>query len=106
MSRDIVNELTSDGSSERNCTPRATRAKKLYSILSTRNKTNSNVQYFDKLPIELLPDMLESIKKYSGYHFGEKTPMRDQNDVKPISIVYEILRKWDEALSAFEYINK
>jgi len=103
ISRDVVNELALDGSY---CTPRATRAKKLYSILSTRNKTNSNVQYFDKLPIELLPDMLESIKKYSEYHFGDKTPRRDQNDVKPISIVYEILRKWDEALSAFEYINK
>lgn len=100
---DVVNEWTLDGSY---CTPGSTRAKKLYSILSTRNKTNSNVQYFDKLPIELLPDMLESIKKYSEYHFGDKTPTKDQNDVKPISIVYEILRKWDEAVSAFEYVNK
>ena len=102
ISRD-TNEFALDGSY---CAPSLTRAKKLYSILSTRNRTNSNVQYFDKLPIELLPDMLESIKKYSEYHFGEKTPRKAHNDVKPISIVYEILRKWDEALSAFEYVNK
>jgi len=37
---------------------------------------------------------------------GDETPRKAQSDVKPISIVYEILRKWDEALSAFEYINK
>jgi len=103
ISRDVVNEFALGRSY---CTSRSTRAKKLYSILSTRNKTNSNVQYFDKLPIELLPDMLESIKKYSEYHFGDETPRKAQSDVKPISIVYEILRKWDEALSAFEYINK
>ena len=44
------------------------RRKKVYSLLSSRNRECSNVGYFDDIPVEFSPDMLSTIQQYSEYH--------------------------------------
>ena len=51
---------------------------------------------------ELLPDMLVSIQKYANYHVPVDAPRQAHDDVKPLSVVYEILQRWDKSLAAFE----
>jgi len=64
------------------------RGKKIYRLLSSRNQTMSNVQHFGDIDVKLLPNMLEAVQKYSN---------DGGNDcVKPSSIVYEIMRFWDQ----------
>ena len=82
---------------------KANRQKKIYRILSHRNRECSNVQHFSDVPIELLPEMLTSIQQYSEYHLGDnRLPDQDDRDVKSLSVVYEIMRKWDQAISLYE----
>ena len=85
------------------------RQKKIYSILSSRNRNGTNVDHFDEdMPVELLPRMLHSIHNYASYHVPSKyhdVPPRDSQDVKPISLIYEILQRWDKALAVFEALS-
>eukprot|EP00984_Skeletonema_dohrnii_P006163 scaffold2199_cov120-Skeletonema_dohrnii-CCMP3373.AAC.4 len=62
------------------------RGRKIYSLLSSRNETMSNVQHFGNIDLKILPTMLEAVQKYA-------TNMCDPK-VKPLSIVYEVMRKW------------
>ena len=64
------------------------RARKIYALLSLRNDTTSNVQHFSDIDLKLLPNILQAMQKYSNY-------MREYSEV-PLSIVYEIMRKWDK----------
>mmetsp|Transcript_18029 Transcript_18029/g.30432 ORF Transcript_18029/g.30432 Transcript_18029/m.30432 type:complete len:156 (+) Transcript_18029:3-470(+) len=67
------------------------RCRKIYSLLSSRNATMSNVQHFGNIDLKILPIMLEAVQKYAkNVNFLE---------VKPLSIVYEVMRKWDKALT-------
>ena len=66
------------------------RAQKIYSLLSIRNKRISNAQHFGDMDINLLPRLLEVVQKYSRLT-GE-----DEDYVKALSIVYEIMRRWDK----------
>eukprot|EP00984_Skeletonema_dohrnii_P002829 scaffold968_cov131-Skeletonema_dohrnii-CCMP3373.AAC.5 len=64
------------------------RGKKIYRLLSSRNQTMYNVQHFGDIDVKLLPNMLEAVQKYSN---------DGGNDcVKASSIVYEIMRFWDQ----------
>jgi len=90
------------------------RKKKVYSILSARNRTFSNVDHFDEnMPVELLPHILTSIEQYSNYHDVDSLsedkirppPHQDTQDVKPLSIMFEILQRWDKSLANFEALN-
>eukprot|EP00571_Detonula_confervacea_P011998 CAMPEP_0172306308 /NCGR_PEP_ID=MMETSP1058-20130122/7406_1 /TAXON_ID=83371 /ORGANISM="Detonula confervacea, Strain CCMP 353" /LENGTH=206 /DNA_ID=CAMNT_0013018149 /DNA_START=122 /DNA_END=742 /DNA_ORIENTATION=+ len=83
----------------------AVRQKKIYSLLSLRNRKWSNVQYFDDIPVELLPDMLSSIQQYSEYHCGENAPEQDDEDTNAFSIVFEVMRRWDESISVYEALS-
>ena len=99
--------------------PIFTRQKKIYYILSTRNRILSNVDHFDDdMPVELLPDMLMSIQKYSNYHDQPsiysrfyhgiafpKVPAQDTWDAKPLSIMFEMLQRCDKALAVFEALS-
>jgi len=97
--------------------PSKLRRKKVYSILSARNRNCLNVDHFDEgMPVELLPDMLRSIQKYAGYHnadsnslpdntFRPPPPPRDSQDVKPLSVMFEILQRWDKSLAVFEALS-
>ena len=85
--------------------PAAVRQKKIYSVLSSRNRECSNVQSMDDVPVEFLPDMLVSIQQYSEYHIGDKAPPKRNDDAKALSVMYEILRFWNEAFSVYESLS-
>lgn len=66
----------------------------------------SNVDHFDEdMPIELLPQLLSSIRMYSEYYRAKDVPPQDTRDVKPLSIVFEILQRWDKSLAVFEALS-
>jgi len=79
--------------------------KKIYSVLSSRNRDCSNVKHFEDVPVELLPDLLDSIQQYSNYHLDAAAPPEDDSDIKPLSVVYEICRHWEEVYSVYEVVN-
>ena len=97
-----------DGASEFNYKrfePKALRQKKIYNVLSERNRECSNVQHFGDLPVEILPEMLASVEQYSDYHVGESALARHDEDVSSLSMVYEITRFWDKSVSLFEALS-
>ena len=85
--------------------PMYVRQKKIYSVLSYRNRTGFNVGHFDDVPVELLPDMLSSIQRYSEYHISDPDVRQGLYDVNPLSLVFEMLSRWDKSISAFESIS-
>ena len=88
-----------------NIDPLYVRQKKIYSILSSRHRNRSNVEHFENVPVELLPAMLVSIQKYANYHVPDRAPDQADNDVIPVSIVFEILQRWDKSLATFEALS-
>ena len=98
--------------------PSKLRQKKVYSILSSKNRncSNENIDHFDEgMPVELLPAMLTSIQKYADYHNADSNslpdntylspPPRGTQDVKPLSVMFEILQRWDKSLAVFEALS-
>jgi len=81
------------------------RQKKVYSVLSTRNRLCSNVGHFDEVPVEFLPEMLRTFQQYSNYHVPEHTPSQGTNDVNPLSLVFEVCRYWDKSLAVYELLS-
>eukprot|EP00578_Thalassiosira_sp_NH16_P022219 CAMPEP_0181082820 /NCGR_PEP_ID=MMETSP1071-20121207/3825_1 /TAXON_ID=35127 /ORGANISM="Thalassiosira sp., Strain NH16" /LENGTH=489 /DNA_ID=CAMNT_0023164431 /DNA_START=39 /DNA_END=1508 /DNA_ORIENTATION=+ len=75
--------------------PKACRQKKIYSLLSMRNRDCSNAHYLDEVPVEIMPEMLIAIQEYARHCDVDV-------DVKALSIVFEIMRRWDKALSICE----
>ena len=108
---DHVREINSEESSEHYLRPKYVRQKKIYLILSQRNKNSSNVDHFDDdMPVELLPGVLLTIQKFANYHDEtdeekEIKPSQDNSDVKPLSIMFEILQRWDNSLAVFEALS-
>ena len=104
-----TSKMNGDGSTSFNVV--RVRQKKVYSILSSRNRECSNAGHFDDVPVEILPDMLHSIQTYCNYHVWkteeekEYTPNQNGNHVNPLSLVYEICRHWEEALAVFEALS-
>ena len=78
------------------------RAKKIYIVLSTGNITCSNFQQLEDAPIEVLPTLLTSIQQYSTYHEGDADPNQYYDDVSSLSLVYEVMRYWEPAVSVFD----
>ena len=68
------------------------RGRKIYSILSSRNETMSNVQHFGDIDVKILPNILEAVQKYAT-----KVHQDEIFKVEPLSIVYETMRKWEKA---------
>ena len=76
-------------------TARDNRKRKLYHLLSVRNREGSNVRHLnlefggendeDDDSIKLVPKVLESIKRSSSPNMCYE---------KPLSIIYEIMRSW------------
>ena len=77
------------------------RSKKIYSVLSTRNKNCSNAELLDKVPVEILPNLLVSIQSYSKYPLSAEED-EDDDRVLALSVVYEVMRWWDKILSAYK----
>ena len=43
------------------------------------------------------------IQQYSNYHFGVEV---DDDDVEPLSNMYDILQRWDKSLAVFEALSR
>ena len=103
--------MNGDSETDDNFGQAAVRQKKIYHILSSRNRECSNVQDLDDVPTEFLPDLLRSIQKYSEYHLGENTPdgemapPRDDKDVDALSVVFELMRFWDKSFGLYESLS-
>ena len=78
------------------------RAKKIYTILSTRNKSISNAQHFGDIDIKLLPNMMEAVQKYSDMLSDFEKPKH----AKALSIVYEIMQRWDKVSPLYKTLGK
>ena len=107
-----TSEMNGRYDSENNFDERKVREKKVYSILSSRNRNCSNVGHFDDVPVELLPDMLKCIQQYSNYHIEEDTGeyltspcSQDIHDANPLSLVFEVCRYWDKSLAVYELLS-
>ena len=72
------------------------RARKIYNLLSKRNKSTStsNVQHFDDIDIKILPFMVKAVQRYA-------IEIQLYGSVKPLSIVYEVMRKWDKVFPLY-----
>ncbi|KAL7553982.1 hypothetical protein ACHAWF_017351 [Thalassiosira exigua] len=82
--------------------PKVVRGTKIFDLLSSRHRTCSNVMDWDNIPVELLPDMISSIQRNWEY---SKDFWDSKYDIKPLSIVFEMLRRWDRAFSVFESLS-
>ena len=49
--------------------------------------------------MKVMPDMLCSIQRHSEYHLRDALPDQYDDDIKTLSVVYEIMRRSDKALS-------
>ena len=101
------NEINGEDDNEGPFDRKALRQKKIYSILSARNRkcSNSNVLYFSDVPVEFLPDMLISIQQYSGYYTGYNAPPKHHKHAESLSVVYEVMRRWDKVISVYESLG-
>jgi hypothetical protein len=79
------------------------RARKIYRLLSQRNKSTSmsNVQYFDDIDVNLLPSILEAVQRYASVVHPFDRHRAGYCRVKPLSIVYEVMRKWDKVFPLY-----
>jgi len=103
---EVMNENgTGISPDERLFDTRLVRAKKIYTVLSIGNITCSNFQQLEDAPIEVLPTLLTSIQHYSTYHVGDSAPNQYYDDVSSLSLVYEVMRYWEPAVSVFESIG-
>eukprot|EP00956_Cyclotella_meneghiniana_P010976 scaffold15382_cov104-Cyclotella_meneghiniana.AAC.2 len=76
--------------------PVKNRRKKIYNILSTRNRRRENAAYFesDGIRIKHIPQILASLKSLSEHYLGDKRGSQHVDEVKPLSIAFEIMRDW------------
>ena len=74
--------------------PTMNRRKKIYTILSSRNRSRANAAYFeqDRIGIKHVPQILSLLKPYSKHHLKDENGIQGKDEVKPLSIVYEIMR--------------
>eukprot|EP00956_Cyclotella_meneghiniana_P042224 scaffold248394_cov46-Cyclotella_meneghiniana.AAC.3 len=79
------------------CTnPVLNRRKKLYNILSRRNRNRENAAYFesDDIGIKHIPQILSLLKPFSEHHINDEDAVEEEDDVHPLSIAFEIMRDW------------
>jgi hypothetical protein len=79
------------------------RARKIYRLLSERNKSisTSNVQHFDDIDIKILPDMLTAVQTYATVVHPTDHHRAGYCRVEALSIVYEVMRKWDKVFPLY-----
>eukprot|EP00956_Cyclotella_meneghiniana_P020535 scaffold36355_cov21-Cyclotella_meneghiniana.AAC.1 len=76
--------------------PVANRRKKIYTLLSKRNRRRENASFLeqDGIGIKHIPQILSLLKPFSEHHLHDKKGTQGDFEVKPLSIVYEIMRVW------------
>ena len=79
------------------------RARKIYKLLSERNKSMSasNVQHFDDIDVKFLPFMIKSVQRYASVVHPHDHQRVDYCRVEPLSIIYEVMRKWDKVFPLY-----
>ncbi|KAL7454337.1 hypothetical protein ACHAWC_006938 [Mediolabrus comicus] len=78
------------------------RAQKIYNLLYSRNKSLTNVQHFDGIDVQILPNMVEAVQRYSGIISEQCEGEVEQHyNAEDLSIVYEVMRKWDKVFSLY-----
>eukprot|EP00956_Cyclotella_meneghiniana_P010512 scaffold14627_cov46-Cyclotella_meneghiniana.AAC.4 len=71
------------------------RRKKIYTILSTRNRQRENAAVFeqDGIGIKHIPQIMSLLMPFSE-HCRQTYWHQEEDEVKPLSIAYEIMRDW------------
>eukprot|EP00986_Skeletonema_menzelii_P001643 scaffold450_cov139-Skeletonema_menzelii.AAC.5 len=84
------------------------RGMKIYHLLSLRNKMMSNAKHFDDIDVKILPDMLGAVQKYQidASVYTDKHYIRHDSRVNPLSIVYEVMRRWDKVTPLYKTLGK
>ena len=72
------------------------RRKKIYTILSRRNRSRKNAAHFDSdgIGIKQIPQVLSLLKPFSEHHLHDKDAIQGVDEVVPLSVAYEIMRDW------------
>ena len=88
------------------------RGSKIYALLSLRNKTTSNTHHFGDIDMKILPNMLEAVQKYSNVtneylnaFFSHSVREERMHNVTALSIVYEVMRKWDKTFPLYNGVE-
>ena len=68
----------------------------LYTILSTRNGQRKHAAYFesDHISIKHIPQILALVKPFSEHYLNDRGGALGEDEVEPLSILYEIMRDW------------
>eukprot|EP00956_Cyclotella_meneghiniana_P009778 scaffold13555_cov38-Cyclotella_meneghiniana.AAC.7 len=76
--------------------PKLNRQKKIYTLLSKRNRRRENAAVFEQngIGIKHIPQILYLLKPFSEHHLHHHDGTRGEDEVKPLSIAYEIMRDW------------
>eukprot|EP00956_Cyclotella_meneghiniana_P016175 scaffold25426_cov40-Cyclotella_meneghiniana.AAC.2 len=76
--------------------PTLNRRKKIYTILSRRNRSRKNAALFDSdgISIKQIPQILSLLKPFSEHHLHDKDAIQGVDEVVPLSVAYEIMRDW------------
>eukprot|EP00956_Cyclotella_meneghiniana_P021243 scaffold38441_cov21-Cyclotella_meneghiniana.AAC.3 len=76
--------------------PAMNRRKKIYNILSTRNRSRENAAFFESYGISIkhIPQILALFKPFSEHYLLDEMSRQEEDEVKPLSIAFEILRDW------------
>lgn len=83
--------------------PKGNRQRKIYNILARRHMEMCNVQYFDDIDTNLLPEILAAVQRCAvDPPFGSGDIYEANRKVNKLSIMFEIMRKWDKALSLYK----
>ena len=83
------------------------RAQKIYNLLYSRNKSLSNVQHFDGIDVQILPNMVEAVQRYSGIISEQCEGEVEQHyNAEDLSIVYEVMQKWDNVFSLYDEMGR
>ncbi len=79
------------------------RARKIYRLLSERNRamSASNVHHFDEVDVKTLPFILKAVQRYANVEHPDDHQRVDYCRVEPLSIVYEVMRRWDKVFPLY-----
>ena len=61
----------------------------------------SNSKHFGEIDVKILPEMLEAVQQYHSASLSA-----DYFKVNPLSIVYEVMRRWDKVTPLYKTLGK
>jgi hypothetical protein len=67
--------------------------------------STSNVQHFDGIDVKILPFMLKAVQTYASVEHPDDRFLLGYFRVKALSIVYEVMRKWDKVFPLYTSVT-